>query len=165
MSDSHQPNAPHERERELAQWMNVALKRGQDGVERGEHPFAAAIYGPDGKLIAAECNTVGSTKNPSAHAEVNAISAACQSLERTKLDNCWLLSTAEPCLMCLSCAALAGIKKIAFGAPQSVVQEAGYGGLGITGRELAEQINVDLTLHGSILGNECVGFLLANRKR
>jgi tRNA(Arg) A34 adenosine deaminase TadA len=149
----------------LTQWMKVALEEGKSGVGRGENPFAAAIYRPDGKIIAVRCNTANSTTNPSAHAEVNAIATACQSLGRKDLGDYWLLATAEPCVMCLSCAAMAGIKHIAFGASDAVVREAGYGGIGISGRELASQLSVEITLRGSILGNECASFLLSNRKR
>jgi len=164
MNDSHQMSVSQVSDWDLKQWMKVALNEGEAGTKRGENPFGAAIYGPDGELVTAACNTVASTCNPSAHAEVNAIAAACQSLDRRKLSDCWLIATAEPCLMCLSCAAIAGIRNIAFGASQAVVQEAGYGGLGLTGRELAEQLNANLTLRGSVLGNECASFLLSNRK-
>ncbi|MGB7347224.1 MAG: nucleoside deaminase [Pirellulaceae bacterium] len=144
--------------------MKAALDAGESGVQEGENPFGAAIYQAQGREIVVACNTVNSTNNPSAHAEVNAIAAACASLGQTKLEGCWLLATAEPCPMCLSCAALAGIRHIAFGANQAVVIEAGYGGLGVTGRELASQFSVDIKLQGSVLGNECVSFLLNNRK-
>lgn len=143
----------------------VALREGKQGVQRGERPFGAAIYRWTGEEIAASCNTSVSTGNPAAHAEVNAITQAFQSLDRPTLADCWLLATAEPCPMCLSTAALAGIRFVAFGATHAVVKEAGYSELGLTGRELAKQFTADLTLQGSILGNECVSFLLNNRKR
>ncbi|TWU58268.1 nucleoside deaminase [Rubripirellula reticaptiva] len=149
----------------LSHWMKVALQKGKQGVQRGERPFGAAIYRLTGEEVAVTCNTVFSTNNPAAHAEVNAITQACQSLGKTKLSDCWLLATAEPCPMCLSTAALAGIRFIAFGATQAVVKEAGYGDLGLTGREFAKQLTTDLILQGPVLGNECVSFLLNNRKR
>ena len=152
-------------QRQLIQWMKVALAAGKEGVERGENPFGAAIYRSDGAIVCATCNTVNSTHNPLAHAEVNAIIEASQKLGRCELDDCWLLSIAEPCPMCLASAAMAGISNIAFGATNVVVQEAGYENLGVTGRELSAQLNREMTLHGSILGNDCIRFLLNNRKR
>jgi tRNA(Arg) A34 adenosine deaminase TadA len=152
-------------QRQLIQWMKVALAAGKDGVERGENPFGAAICQPDGSVISATCNTVNSTHNPLAHAEVNAIIEASKKLGRFELDDCWLLSVAEPCPMCLASAAMAGISNIAFGATNVVVREAGYENLGLTGRELSAQLNREMTLHGSILGNDCIRFLLNNRRR
>lgn len=149
---------------QLTSWMKAALAAGEAGTQVGENPFGAAIYRPDGRLISATHNTVVSTGNPSAHAEVNAIAAACQSLGQSSLAGYWLLATAEPCSMCLSAAVIAGIRHIAFGANQVVIDEAGFGGLGVTSGELASQFQCDLMLRESILSDECVKFLLDNRK-
>ncbi|MDA8744338.1 nucleoside deaminase [Rubripirellula amarantea] len=149
----------------LKRWMKAALAEAERGTENGEHPFGAAIYTPEGEQLSVACNTVCSTNNPAAHAEVNAIAAACQAIGEPSLTNHWLVATAEPCPMCLSTAAIAGIKFIAFGASQAVVNEAGYGGLGVTGRDLARQMSANIHLRSSILANDCVSFLLRNRKR
>ncbi|TWU10111.1 nucleoside deaminase [Allorhodopirellula heiligendammensis] len=146
---------------QLTRWMKSALAA---GVQAGENPFGAAIFAVDGTQVVAANNTVNSTNNPAAHAEVNAIADASRSLGRSDLGGYWLLATAEPCPMCLSAAVIAGIRNIAFGANQVVVNEAGYGGLGICSRELANQFNCEIVLRGSILGNDCVRFLLNNRK-
>lgn len=150
---------------QLTSWMKSALAAGEAGVKNGENPFGAAIYQPDGVRIVVAHNTVISTKNPTHHAEVNAIAAASAQLGQSDLAGYWLLATAEPCPMCLSAAIIAGIRHIAFGANQVVIDEAGFGGLGVTSRDLATQFHGNVTLRGSILGNECVRFLLNNRKR
>ncbi|WP_236621128.1 nucleoside deaminase [Rhodopirellula sallentina] len=149
----------------LKQSMKSALAVAEEGVQKGENPFGAAIVSPSGEPIAVAHNTARSTNNPSAHAEVNAIANACEKLQQRDLSGHWLAATAEPCPMCLSAAALAGIRHIAFGANQVVVKEAGYGGLGITGRELAKLFACEIDLRGSVLGNECIALLLRNRKR
>ncbi len=150
-------------DRQLVEWMKVALASGREGVQRGETPFGAAVCRPDGELISVACNTVTSTHNPSAHAEVNAIAQACISLANPNLSEHWLIATAEPCPMCLATAAMAGIQYIAYGAGQAVVDEAGYASLGISARELAKLFTSEQRLRGPILGNECVSFLLENR--
>lgn len=150
---------------QLTSWMKLALAAGVAGVKTGENPFGAAIYQPDGTRVNVAHNTVMSTKNPTAHAEINAIVSASAELGQSDLAGHWLLATAEPCPMCLSAAIIAGIRHIAFGANQAVIDEAGYGGLGVTSRELVTQFHGNLTLRGSILGNDCVRFLLNNRKR
>ncbi|MCM2374480.1 nucleoside deaminase [Aporhodopirellula aestuarii] len=149
----------------LKQWMKAALKSAEEGVERGENPFGAAIFSPGGEQVAVAHNTARSTNNPSAHAEINAITEACKTLGSRNLQGCWLASTAEPCPMCMSASVLAGIRHIAFGANQIVVSEAGYGGLGVTGRELAQMFSCDVDVRGSVLGNDCITLLLRNRKR
>ncbi|TWT75201.1 nucleoside deaminase [Allorhodopirellula solitaria] len=149
---------------ELTQWMKAALADGQAGVQAGENPFGAAVYLPSGRQIAVAHNTAVSDTNPTAHAEVNAIRIACQSLGNPSLKGCWLLATAQPCPMCFSAALMAGIEHIVFGADQAAVEQAGFGGLGVTSRELAEQCSIDVTLRGSILSEDCTRFLLDNRK-
>jgi len=150
---------------ELHHWMGVALDTAKRGVECGEFPFGAAVYEPGGTLIAKACNQVRSTCNPSSHAEVNAIAAAASQVGESDLSPYWLVSTAEPCPMCLGAIALAGIQYVAYGASHAVVKESGYGSLGVSGRELAQQFSSQLFVRGPIRGNECVSFMLNNRKR
>ncbi len=163
--DQWSPNQqPGVTESTLKRWMRRALAAAKDGIAVGENPFGAAIYHPSGEQIAVACNTVNSTDNASAHAEVNAIALACKSLRSSNLSGLWLLSTAEPCPMCMAAAANAGIRLIAFGAIQAAVKEAGYGDLGISGRQLIEHFNEKFQVVGSVLGNECLALLLANRR-
>lgn len=145
--------------------MKQVLQVSKDGVERGENPFGAGVFSTDGGAVAIACNSVVSTTNPSAHAEVNAIAAACRELGKSDLQGFWLVATAEPCPMCMSAIAIAGIRHVAFGAIQAAVTEAGYGSLGVTGQDLANQFDHAMTIRGRIHGNACVSFLLENRKK
>ncbi len=72
---------------------NVAL--GQGG------PFGAVVV-RHGEVIAAEANSVTRTNDPTAHAEVNAIRAACAVLGNFQLDGCDVYTSCEPCPMCLA---------------------------------------------------------------
>lgn len=63
-------------------------------------PFAALIA-KDGRILAEAANSVTSTNDPTAHAEINAIRAACRALGSFELSGCDLYSTCEPCPMCL----------------------------------------------------------------
>ena len=151
-------------ESELSQWMKRVRQIAIEGVDRGEYPFGAGVFSIQGRELAISCNTVVSTNNPTAHAEINAIAAACQVLGTANLEEHWLITTAEPCPMCMAAIAMAGIRLVAFGAIQAVVTEAGYGSLGMSGSELASQFNHRIFIHGCIQGNECVSLLLKNRK-
>lgn len=145
---------------QLAEWMNAVLDKTRTGVAQGENPFGAGIFPLDGSPSAIEFNQAKSTLNPAAHAEVCAIAAACQRLGKRDLGDYWLLATAEPCPMCMSAAAIAGIRYIAFGAPQSVVTQAGYGSLGVDGSRLADQFAQEIALRSSILSEQCSSLLL-----
>ncbi|WP_404305518.1 nucleoside deaminase [Neorhodopirellula lusitana] len=149
---------------ELSHWMDAVLNVARQGVQIGQHPFGAGVFDNNGTPISLEHNQVAATHNPSLHAEVNAIAAACRSLGKTKLNSYWIVSTAEPCPMCMSTIATAGIRQVAYGAAQTIVIEAGFGSLGVTGTELAKQFSFPMTLRGSIRREECDQLLLDNRK-
>jgi guanine deaminase len=71
------------------------MRRGQGG------PFGAVVV-QDGRLVGRGWNLVTSANDPTAHAEVVAIRAACQHLKRFQLEDCDLYTSCEPCPMCLS---------------------------------------------------------------
>ena len=74
-------------------------------------PFGACIV-KDGEIISLSSNTVLRTKDPTAHAEINAIRKACKVLCTYDLSGCELYATGYPCPMCLGAIMWANIKKI-----------------------------------------------------
>ena len=60
--------------------MSQALRCASDNIEQGGGPFGAVIVDRDNKVIAVTGNSVTKTNDPTAHAEVNAIRAACKAL-------------------------------------------------------------------------------------
>lgn len=84
-----------------------AMRRDQGG------PFGAVIV-RKGKIVAIGNNQVTSTNDPTAHAEMVAIRAACKKLKTFQLDDCELYTSCEPCPMCLSAIYWARLKKIYF---------------------------------------------------
>jgi len=74
-------------------------------------PFGAVVV-RQGKIIARGWNQVTSANDPTAHAEVTAIRAACQQLKTFKLDDCELYTSCEPCPMCLAAIYWARFKKV-----------------------------------------------------
>jgi tRNA(Arg) A34 adenosine deaminase TadA len=71
------------------------MRRGRGG------PFGAVVV-RDGKVVGRGCNQVTSANDPTAHAEIVAIRAACRRLKTFQLDDCVLYTSCEPCPMCLS---------------------------------------------------------------
>lgn len=99
---------------EDARFMELAIKLSEDNVDNGGGPFGAVIV-RDGKVLATGVNRVVPNNDPTAHAEVSAIRAACKALGTFKLDGCTVYSSCEPCPMCLSALYWAGVARICYG--------------------------------------------------
>lgn len=83
------------------QFMQRAIRLAQKGIEENVGgPFGAVVVKND-EIIGEGWNSVTSTNDPTAHAEVMAIRQACKSLNSFQLDDCILYTTCEPCPMCL----------------------------------------------------------------
>ena len=95
-------------------FMREAIRLADESVERGGGPFGAVIV-KDGAIVARGANSVTLDNDPTAHAEVNAIRAACRSLGTFDLSGCTVYTSCEPCPMCLAAIYWAGISRIYFG--------------------------------------------------
>src|SRR6266516_2986730 len=84
-------------------------------VDKTGGPFGAVVV-KDGEVVAASGNSVMKDRDPSAHAEVNAIRAACRKLGSPNIPGALLYSSCEPCPMCYSTAYWARIGKIFYAA-------------------------------------------------
>ena len=93
-------------------------------AERGG-PFAAVVV-KDGKIIAEGTNCVTSTNDPTAHAEVVAIRAACKHLGNFELKGCEIYTTCEPCPMCLGAIYWARISRVFYGGTAGDAAAAGF---------------------------------------
>jgi len=83
------------------EFMRRAIELAQHGIDDGQGgPFGAVVV-RDGEIIGEGCNRVTSTNDPTAHAEIVAIRAACAKLNNFQLDNCVIYTSCEPCPMCL----------------------------------------------------------------
>ncbi len=88
-------------------------------------PFGCAIV-KGNKIIATGHNTVVQSKDPTAHAEINAIRKACKELDTHSLEGCVLYTSAEPCPMCLSAIIWANIKEVYYANTKEDVDEIGF---------------------------------------
>ncbi len=81
--------------------MQRAIELAREGMEAGAGgPFGSVVV-KDGEIIAEGYNGVTSNNDPTAHAEVTAIRAACQKLGTFQLTDCEIYTSCEPCPMCL----------------------------------------------------------------
>ena len=82
-------------------FMQEAIRLSVSNVTEGKGGPFGAIVVKDGKIIARGANSVTSTNDPTAHAEVVAIRNACKELNTFQLDDCDIYTSCEPCPMCL----------------------------------------------------------------
>ena len=95
-------------------FMELAAQLSEENIDLDGGPFGAVIVRND-EVIATGTNRVTASNDPTAHAEISAIRAACKKLNTFNLKDCVIYSSCEPCPMCLSAIYWAGIKKIFFG--------------------------------------------------
>jgi tRNA(Arg) A34 adenosine deaminase TadA len=93
-----------------------ALAEAEAAAARGEVPVGAVIAGPDGALLAAAGNRTRELSDPTAHAELLAIRAACAMLGMERLIGCDLYVTLEPCPMCATAISFARIRRLYYAA-------------------------------------------------
>ena len=106
--------------------MRRAVQLSRDGMQAGAGgPFGAVVL-RDGEIIGEGCNQVTSTCDPTAHAEIVAIRAACTRLGTFSLAGCTLVSSCEPCPMCLAAAHWARCDAVIFGASRRDAARAGF---------------------------------------
>jgi len=96
------------------EYMRLAAKLSYDNIDHGGGPFGAVVV-RDNEIIATGVNSVTIDNDPTAHAEVNAVRAACRHLNTFRLEGCTVYSSCEPCPMCLSALYWAGVRKVFYG--------------------------------------------------
>ncbi len=106
----------------MARAIELAIENVRSG--RGG-PFGAVIV-KDDRILATGANQVFSTNDPTAHAEVVAIRAACASLGTFELDGCEIYTTCEPCPMCLGAIYWARPRCVYFGGEARDAAAAGF---------------------------------------
>lgn len=97
-------------------FMELALEEARAAGARGEVPVGAVVVSPQGAVIGRAGNRTRECNDPTAHAEVLAIRAACAHLGSERLGGCALYVTLEPCAMCAGAIAAARIERLFYGA-------------------------------------------------
>ena len=100
-------------------FMKEALKEAQYAFDEGETPVGAILVA-NNRIVAKAHNLVETLNDPTAHAEVLAITSACDALGTKYLNECTLYVTLEPCGMCAGASYWSRLKKIVFGASDEI---------------------------------------------
>ena len=105
-------------------YMCEAIKEAELAAVAGDVPVGAVIV-RNGQIIARAHNEKEALKDPTCHAEILTIRAACQKLGDWRLDDCTLYVTLEPCPMCAGAMVSAHLGALVFGAPDSAYGACG----------------------------------------
>jgi len=97
-------------------YMDAALDEARAAAERGEVPVGAVIVAPSGRIVARAGNRTRELSDPTAHAEILALRAACAAAGSERLPGHDLYVTLEPCPMCASAISQARIARLYYGA-------------------------------------------------
>ena len=135
-------------------WMNSAIEQAAIAYEQKEVPIGSVIVS-EGQIIGRGYNKVESLKDPTAHAELIAITSASSTLENWRLIDCDIYVTLEPCIMCSGAIVNARIKNIFFGAYDSK-----YGAVSSMYNLCNDtRLNHQSGVKGGILEKECSSLL------
>ena len=106
-------------------FMRKAIELSIENVKNGGGPFGAVIVRGD-EIIATGVNRVTANNDPTAHAEVSAIRAACEKLGTFNLEGCEIYTSCEPCPMCLGAIYWAHLDKMYYGNTKHDAADIGF---------------------------------------
>ncbi len=136
-------------------YMKVALSLAEKAVEMGDVPVGCVIVRA-GEIIGSGFNRREAGGGATAHAEIEAINAACRALGSWRLSDCSLYVTLEPCPMCAGAIINARVGKVFYGA-----KDEKAGACGSVLNLFEERFNHKPQLVGGILKDECSALLTA----
>jgi tRNA(adenine34) deaminase len=135
-------------------YMSMALAEAMEAGERGEVPVGCVIV-IDDEIIARASNRVEELEDPTAHAEMLAITSACEQLGQGRLSGCELFCTLEPCFMCAGALTHGRIQRLVFGA-----RDPKFGACGsLADLPHDERLNHRYEVVEGVLANECAAVL------
>ena len=104
-------------------YMKLALGEARQALEGGEVPIGAVVVTPRGDVIGRGHNLTETLRDVTAHAEMQALTAAADTLGGKYLTDCTLYVTVEPCVMCAGAMGWAQVGRVVFGCPD---EKRGY---------------------------------------
>ncbi len=135
--------------------MRMALEQARASRRSGNKGYGAAVVLGE-RVIACRHDTAAAERDPSLHAELNAIRDAARALGTADLSGCVLVSTCEPCPMCASLAVWANLGAVFHGASIEATAALGKARIRVPAREIAERSPVRLEVVGGVLEEECL---------
>jgi len=135
-------------------WMSEAIRLAEIAYEKDEIPVGAIVV-KDNKVIGRGYNQREKLKDPTAHAEIIAITAAANTIDDWRLNDCILYVTKEPCAMCAGAIINSRIESVIFGCYDA---ESGYCG-SVADLCGDPRLKNDITVRGGIKENICLSLI------
>ena len=107
-------------------FMEEAIALSFEAMRSGSGGPYGAVVVRDGEIIGRGMNEVIATKDPTAHAEMNAIREACEYLDSWSLEGCELYTSCEPCPMCMGAIYWARLDRVYYGNTKEVAARFGF---------------------------------------
>lgn len=137
-------------------FLEAALAEAHAAADEGEVPVGAVVVW-NGRIIGRGHNRVEATQDPTAHAEIIAIGAACQTQQSWRLEDTTLYVTLEPCHMCAGAIVLARIPRLVYGARDP--KAGACGSLALVPQDL--RLNHRAEIVPGVMAGECGAILEA----
>ena len=135
-------------------YMSIALQLAQEAGADGEVPVGCVVVDSNGAVIGRGRNRREKSKSALAHAELEAIEDACNTLGDWRLSGCSLFVTLEPCPMCAGAVIMSRLDKLFYGAKDEIT-----GSCGSVINLFMEQYGQSTQVTGGILADKCRNLL------
>ena len=135
-------------------YMRAALELAREAAENGEVPVGCVVASPEGGIIGRGRNRREEGRDATAHAEIEAIRAACAALGTWNLSVCTLFVTLEPCPLCAGAIINSRISTVVYGA-----KEPYSGSVGSVINLFEERYGHRPAVYGGVLKDECASLL------
>ena len=136
-------------------FMGLAIEQAEKASAIAEVPVGAVLVDRDGGVMARAHNRPIRSNDPTAHAEIGAIRAACASVGNYRLPETTLFVTLEPCAMCVGAMLHARVGRLVFGAPDPRTGAAGS----VVDLTRVSSFNHCIEVTGGVRAEECAELL------
>lgn len=144
---------------DIEKHIRIAQKEVEKAIASGDAPFGCVAINKNGNIIAKDYNTVNSTCDPTAHAEINLLRKMAKKLKKTKFNSIKIFINSEPCSMCASAMIRSGIEEIYYGCQQEKKQS-----LYIPLINIARKSNRKIIIKSGFLSHDCQVQILKGRE-
>ncbi len=155
MIQTNEPNNKKTKNGEVdKQYMRIAIEQARIAQENSDVPIGAVIV-HDGQIIGKAYNQREQLQDPTAHAEIIALTQAAAALENWHLNGCTMYVTLEPCPMCAGALVLARIDRLVFGCNDPKTGACGS----LYNIVQDERLNHRVEITSGVLADECAELL------
>lgn len=134
-------------------FIDIAIEEAKKSLQDGNSGFGAVVI-RDNSLVSKAHDTDSTSKDPTSHAEINAIRLAAIKL-KGDFNECMLVSTHEPCPMCSTAIVWSGIKQVAYGYSIEDALNQGRKRINLTCNELFNRAGADIKITSDVKKREC----------